>query len=274
VTRAADVTNMPKIGRLRYLDAPPAGTGRRRGTLVLLHAFPLNADMWRPQLSLAEGGWRVVAPHLRGMDGGDTDPSAASMDDYAGDVIDLLDALHIEDAVFGGLSMGGYLAFALFRHAPQYFRGLLLSDTRSEADTPEAVEGRRRLLALLNEKGPRAVADEMVPKLLGPDARSRPEVVDQVRQLILANGTTAIAGAITALMTRQDSTPLLSSIHCPTLVLVGEQDTLTPPDLSRALEQKIAGAELTIIRRAGHLASLEEPEAWNAQVARFLEHRV
>ena len=104
--------------------------------------------MWEPQLVLAAHGWRVIAPHLRGFDGGPADPPATSIDDYAGDVIDLLDALHIDDAVIGGLSMGGYVAFALFRHAPRYFRGMVLADTRSQADTPEGVEGRKRMLQL------------------------------------------------------------------------------------------------------------------------------
>src|SRR3981081_1418368 len=111
---------MPSLGRFRFLEAQPQGTGRPRGTLVLIHAFPLNARMWEPQLALASGGWRVVAPQLRGMDGGSSDPLPSSMDDYAADVIDLLDALRIEDAVIGGLSMGGYVAFAIFRHAPRY----------------------------------------------------------------------------------------------------------------------------------------------------------
>ena len=120
---------MPTIGR--YLEAPPRRSQRLRGSLVLIHAFPLNARMWEPQLELADAGWRVIAPQLRGMDGGAADPPATSIDDFAADVIDLLDALHIDDAVIGGLSMGGYVAFALFRHAPRYFRGLVLADTRS-----------------------------------------------------------------------------------------------------------------------------------------------
>src|SRR5947209_3383535 len=101
---------MPSIGRLRYLDAPPRGGGRRRGALVLIHAFPVNARMWEPQLALAAGGWHVLAPQLRGFDLSHSssesrgDPPAASIDDYAGDVIDLLDALHVQDAVIGGVS--------------------------------------------------------------------------------------------------------------------------------------------------------------------------
>src|SRR5690349_4640547 len=100
---------MPTAGRLRYLDAPPGG--RPRGTLVLIHAFPLNARMWQAQLALADRGWHVVAPHLRGFDGAAT-PPAATIDDYAGDVIDLLDTLHVGSAVIAGLSLGGYVAFA------------------------------------------------------------------------------------------------------------------------------------------------------------------
>ncbi len=266
---------MPVIGRLRYLEAAAGGTGRPRGTLLLIHAFPLNARMWEPQLALAANGWRVIAPQLRGMDGGSTDQAATSMDEHAGDIIDLLDALHVEDAVVGGLSMGGYVAFALLRHAARYVRGLVLADTRPQADTPEGVEGRRKMLALVGEKGPAAVADEMIPKLLGEDTRrTRPDVAQVVRALILASSADAIANAVTALMTRADSTPLLASIHVPTLILVGEQDTITPPALSEQMYQAIKGSEYIAIPGAGHLSNLEQPEAFNAALARFLEHRV
>jgi len=266
---------MPTIGRLRYLEAPPRGNGRRRGTLVLIHAFPLNARMFEPQLALADGGWHVVAPQLRGFDGGEEDRPAASMDDYAGDVIDLLDALHVADAVIGGVSMGGYITFAIFRHASRYFQGMILADTRPQADTPEGVEGRKRMLGLVHEKGSGAVADEMLPKLLGEETRrTQPAVAARVRDLVLANSTAAIAGAVTALMTRPDSTPLLSSIHCPTLVVVGEGDAITPPNLSRAMSEAIAGSALEVIPHAGHLASIEQPAAFNQTLARFLAHRV
>ena len=134
---------MPTIGRLRYLEAAPPAGARARGTLVLLHAFPLNARMWEGQLGLADTGWHVIVPQLRGFDGGGGDPPAASMDDYAGDVIDLLDALHVKQAVIGGLSMGGYVAFAVLRLAARYVQGLILADTRSQADTPEG-RGRPR----------------------------------------------------------------------------------------------------------------------------------
>ena len=197
------------------------------------------------------------------------------MDDYAADTVDLLDALHIEDAVLCGQSMGGYLALALVRHAPTYVRGLVLADTKSEADSPDALNARRSLLALVDSKGVEAVADAMIPKLLGATTREqRPAVVDRVRALILANSTASIAGGIRAMMSRPDSTPLLASIRVPTLVIVGEEDIVTPPANAESLHAAIPGAELARIARSGHLTNLEQPDAFNAVLARFLEHRI
>ncbi len=269
---------MPSVGRLRYLEATPSGPAihqRPRGTLVLLHAFPLSARMWEPQLALAEGGWRVVAPDLRGFGEGAADPPAESLEDYAADLIDLLDTLHLHDVVVGGLSMGGYVAFALLRLVPSYVRGLILADTRAGADSDEGLAARRRMLALVAERGVAAVADDMVPKLLGGTTRrERPAIVESVRDLILANGPVAVSGAVTAMMRRPDSTPLLAGIHVPALVVVGEEDTLTPPAAAEALKQGLAGAELVRVPGAGHLSNLEAPRAFNRAVAHFLEHRV
>jgi pimeloyl-ACP methyl ester carboxylesterase len=231
--------------------------------------------MWEPQLELAALGWRVIVPQLRGFDGGTGEPPASSIDDYAGDIIDLLDALHIHDAVVGGLSLGGYVTFGLLRHAASYVRGLILADTRTAADTPEGVQGRTRMLQRLAEKGPSAIADEMIPKLLGVSTMAtRPEVAERVRSLVLANPPEAIGGAIRALMTRPDSGPLQSTIHVPTLIVVGDEDTLTPPAMSEEMHRGIAGSELVTIAGAGHLSSLEQPAAFNAALARFLTHRV
>jgi 3-oxoadipate enol-lactonase len=190
-------------------------------------------------------------------------------------VIDLLDALHIKQTVIGGLSMGGYVALALLRLAARYVQGLILADTRATADTPEGVEGRKRMLQLVQDKGPSAVADEMIPKLLGTTTLStRPAVVEQVRSLALASSKDAIAGALHALMTRPDSTPLLASVHVPTLILVGEEDTVTPAAASEEIHRAVGGSELVRIPDAGHLSNLERPDLFNAALTTFLSHRV
>jgi pimeloyl-ACP methyl ester carboxylesterase len=171
--------------------------------------------------------------------------------------------------------MGGYVAFALLRLAPNYVRGLVLADTRAQPDSSEGVEDRKRMLKLLAEKGAAAIVDETVPKLLGETTRrTRPDVERTVRSLALANPAEAIAGSLRALMSRPDSTVLLSGIRAPTLVIVGEEDSLTPPPLAQAMQQRIAGSELVVIPSAGHLANLEQPAAFNEALASFLGHRV
>jgi pimeloyl-ACP methyl ester carboxylesterase len=267
---------VPATGRFRYLERMPPADQRRRGTLVLLHAFPLDSRVWEEQLALAEYGWRVIAPDFRGFgSGGATDPPASSVDDYAGDVIDLLDRLHVEEAVIGGVSLGGYVAFAMFRHAPRYVRALMLVDTRSQADSPEGVIARQRMLQSLGEHGTVPIVEEMVPKLVGPSTlQSRPAIVERVRAMAMTSPPGAIAGAVQALMTRPDSTPLLSTIHCPVMIIVGDEDALTPIVFSEQMQNAIGGAELAIIPGAGHLSNLERPDAFNTIATRFLDLRV
>jgi 3-oxoadipate enol-lactonase len=171
--------------------------------------------------------------------------------------------------------MGGYVAFALWRLAARYVQGLILADTRSQADTPDGVVGRARMLQLVQDKGPSAVADEMIPKLIGETTRStRPAVAAAARALVLASSADAVAGGIRALMTRPDSTPLLASVHVPTLIVVGDEDTLTPPAASEEMHRGIGGSELVRIPQAGHLSNMERPELFNAALAAFLSHRV
>ena len=231
--------------------------------------------MWEPQFPLAERGWRIVVPELRGFGDGKGDPPTTSIDDYAADIIDLLDALHVEDAVIAGLSMGGYIAFSMFRHAPNYFRGMVLADTRSQGDPPEAVAGRKSMQQLARDKGAAAVADALLPKLVGETTRrTQPKVIERLRGQIAGNSVESIAGALTALMTRADSTPTLSTIRCPTLVLVGDEDALTPPTLSDQMHRDIAGSELVVIKGAGHMSNMEQSQLFNDALARFLEYRV
>ncbi len=253
----------------RYLES---GSGR---PLIFVHAFPLPAEMWRPQLDRVPDGWRFLAPDLRGF-GGTVDRvlPAVTMEDHADDVLGLMNALEIQDAVIVGLSMGGYIAFALFRLAAPRLTGLILADTRPQPDSPEGLRNRRALLELLQSKGVRAVADDLVPKLVGETSRrERPHVVAAVQTLIEAAAPEAIEAAVQALMARPDSTADLDRIRCPTLVIVGEEDAITPPADAELMHRRIQGSTLRVLRNAGHLSNLEVPEAFSAAVSEFLGHQ-
>ena len=250
----------------RYLES---GAG---WPVVLVHAFPLNAEMWRPQLRRVPEGFRFIAPDLRGFGESAGDfAQLPTMDDYAADIAGLLDALEIERAVIGGLSMGGYVTFALFRDAPERFAGLVLADTRSPADTPAGRDGRRTMTELVRSQGVGAVADQMLPKLLGETTRrENPDIADLVRQVIESNTPNAVEGALHALMHRPDSTPDLGRITSPTLIVVGEEDGLTPTADSQALHKAISRSHLVVIPGAGHLSSIEDSDGFSRALEDFL----
>jgi 3-oxoadipate enol-lactonase len=261
-------TRRPDGRTLSWLDS---GTPASAGVVVWLHAFPLSAEMWRAQLDAVPAGWRMVAPDLPGLGRTGDHASRPAIDDVAADVEALLAHLGVERAVIGGLSMGGYAAFACQRALPDRIRGLILADTRSQADSPAARDGRERMLGLVESGGPAAVADEMLPKLLGGTSHaSRPEVVAAVRSLITANGAEGIRRSIMRLRDRPDATPQLSGIHVPVLVMVGEEDAITPIDDARAIASRVPDSTLAIVPRAGHLSNMENPDSFNAAVRPWL----
>lgn len=254
-----------------------AGQGR---PVVLVHGFPLGAEMWRPQLEAAPHGWMLIAPDLPGFHESVPDPArpdaaapATSMDDYADAVLAVMRHLNIEEAVIGGLSMGGYVTFALYRKAAQRFSAMVLADTRAEADTPEGRAGREKMQAAVREHGPQAAADAMMAKLIGASA-SNPAREKVVRDIILRNQPDGIIAALEGLKTRPDSTPQLAQITCPTLVIVGDRDELTPVPLSEAIARQVRHAELVVIPGAAHCANLEQPEAFNRALWTFLDRLV
>lgn len=238
--------------------------------LVLLHGFPHDHTLWSAQLSALGRQARVVAPDLAGF-GGSEPNGPATMDAYADHVIRLLDHLAIDDAVFCGLSMGGYVAFALWRRYPQRVRALVLSDTRAGADDDAGRAKRRELVALARAEGSAAVTEAMLPGMLGKSTRARaPGAAGDVRRMGAATPVEGIVAGLEAMMARPDSTPTLATITVPTLVVVGDEDVLTPPAQAELLHAGIAGSRLEVIRGAGHLPCLERPAAFNLVVGEFL----
>jgi len=231
--------------------------------VLFLHGFPHNRAFWAPQIGALTGSARCIAPDLRGF--GETPPAPPySMDQYADDAVALLDALGIERAVIAGLSMGGYVAFAIWRRHRHRVRALVLADTRAGADTEEARAKRRELIALARREGSAAVASAQIAGTVGRTTRERrPDVMDALHRILAAAPVDGIVGALEAMMARPDSTPTLPTIDVPTLIVVGDEDVITPVKEARAMQAAIAGSRLEVIAGAGHVSSFEQPAAFN-----------
>ena len=261
------------MGTARINDIALAYTDQGRGEpVVLLHAFPQNRAMWGHQVEALSKTHRVIAPDFRGFGASDAPPGHYTLDQFADDVAGLLDHLAIRRAVVAGLSMGGYTLFAFYRKHPDRVKGLVLADTRAQADTEEGRAGRHAMAQTARDKGAGAVADIMLPKLLSPVAlQTRPDLVQRVRATVEQTPVNGIVGALMAMAGRPDSVPLLAKIACPTLVIAGELDGPTPPSDGKLMAGRIPGARLEIIPQAGHLANLEQPEAFNRALLDFLK---
>ena len=239
--------------------------------VIFLHAFPLGLTMWDEQAKGLADVARVIRFDARGFGGSSPNDGALGMDRFADDAAALLDHLGVDKAVVAGCSMGGYACFAMMRRHPGRVRALVLQDTRAGADSAEARVGRATLANRVLAEGASAAADAFLPRLLGASTqRDRSDLVDRVRALILGNRPRGIADALLGLGARLDSTPTLAKIQVPTLVVVGEEDVLTPPAEAEVMASAIAGAKLAIVPKAGHLANWEQPEAYNAALRAFL----
>ncbi len=253
------------------LAAEVTGTGPR--ALVLLHGFPFDHTMWQPQIRDLESAARIVAPDLRGMGRSGIAPGgSASMRTHAEDVVAWMDAQKIERAAIAGLSMGGYLAFELWRLARERIAGLALLDTKAEPDSDESKAGRTKTKDAIARGGMEAVADAMLEKALGKTTRAtRPAVVEHVRRMILSTKPEGAMAATDALRDRPSSVDTQAEIDVPVIIAVGDEDELTPPHFSHAMAARIPGAELRIVKGSGHVSSLESPAEVTAALRDLLD---
>ncbi|TCD47863.1 alpha/beta fold hydrolase [Chlorobium sp. N1] len=229
--------------------------------VLLLHAFPLSAAMWHPQLrALETAGVPAIAPNAWGIEGsGERDEW--SFEEYADELALLMEQVGMQRATLAGLSMGGYQAFAFLRRHPERVRSLVLADTRPEPDAPEAAAARAEFISAVKEHGSEEAARRMVPNYFREGAEE--ELKREAEAMITAQAPEVITAAMRAIMGRPDSTPMLRSIACPTLVLCGENDRLTPPETARMMAEAIPRSTLEIIAQAAHISNLEQPEAFN-----------
>ncbi len=247
-----------------------AGTGV---PLLLLHGFPHDRTLWSAQLAAPADGARLIAVDLPGF--GESESAAVpSLDAWADWIVAVLDALEIEQAVVGGLSMGGYLAFALWRRHPTRVKGLILADTQPGADSEETRRKRVAMQAMVLASGVGKVAEAMLPGMIGKTTHeTRPQAVAYLDAMMRRASVGAIHDALDALRTRADSTPTLATITVPTLILCGDEDTLTPLKESEAMHAAIADSQLAVIPGAGHASCVEHPAAFSALLSSFIRAR-
>jgi pimeloyl-ACP methyl ester carboxylesterase len=239
--------------------------------VVLLHGFPLDHRMWKPQFPVLEPKWRVVAPDFRGQGRSEVGDGQFTIEHLVDDLVGILDELKIRRAVLVGLSMGGYVALRAVEREPGRVRALVLADTKAPADGNEAKVKRAAGMKKAKSEGSAAFADGFLKAALSPATlRDRPELVESARKMMEGCTPLGIAGTLLALAARGDMTESLAKVRVPAMVVCGEHDAITPPDDSRAMAAALK-CRFESIPGAGHLSSMENPEAFNRLLVAFLD---
>lgn len=257
-------------------DATPAYLGAMPAyppALLFIHSFPFDGTTWQSQVNAFNAQHRVFAPDLRGF-GNDSRPiqPVITMEDHAADLKALLDTQHIEQVALCGMSMGGYIAMAFLQRWPELVAGLVLVNTRATADDEAGKEAREMVARHALEQGMEPLARSMVHKLLAPhNLKAIPDLVERMHQVIARQRPSATAASALGMAQRPDRTAWLSKVSVPTLVVTGDADLLMPIQTSEAMARAIAGAELVVLPNAGHLSPLEQPEAFNRALRKFLQ---
>lgn len=239
--------------------------------LVLLHGHPFHRSMWQDQRETLQSICRVITPDLRGYGETTVVPGKTTMEDFAGDLAALLDALAIDRVILGGLSMGGQIVFEFYRQFPQRVRALVLADTQPQVDTEEVRATRYATATRILGSGMYDLAEELLPKLLAKETiATQPRVVKRVREMIEQTAPEGAAAALRGRAERRDYTPLLREIVVPTLILVGSEDAFTPIQDAEVMHREIAGSRLVILEGVGHMPNMERPDQFNTALRQFL----
>lgn len=251
---------------LRYTEQ---GSGP---AVVLLHGFPLDRTMWDDQLAVLAERFRVIVPDLRGHGETEAPPGPYTMAQHVEDLRGLLDRLGIDRAALVGLSMGGYITMNFLARHPQRAWAAVLADTRAPGDAEETKRVRAEQARLVQSEGMAPFVEQQLPKMYTQATlHERPDLVERYRRIVGADRPAAVAAALDGLAARPDTTASLAQIRCPVLVVVGSEDSITPPADARLLAERIPNARLETIEGTGHLANIEAPERFNAVVLEFLD---
>jgi 3-oxoadipate enol-lactonase len=238
--------------------------------LVFVHGHPFNRSMWDAQVAHFRDRYRLILPDLRGYGETEVTTPRVMLDEMALDIIQLLDTLGIEKAVFCGLSMGGQIVLDLYRLFPQRVLGLVIADSDARGETPESRQQRLAKAEDILLKGMRRHTDETIHQYIAAASMKKPEIVDPLHRMMAATKPEGAAAAHRGRADRRDHTAILPAIAVPTLIVVGSEDYFTPVPIARIMSDGIPGAQLAVIEGAGHLPNMEKSKAFNDLLEEFL----
>jgi pimeloyl-ACP methyl ester carboxylesterase len=237
--------------------------------VVFLHGFPLDRDLWAAQREALSDRWRVITPDLRGHGASPAPAGVYRMHELAQDVLETVEG----PLVVVGHSMGGYVALALAEEAPERVRGLVLVNSRTAADPPEAAHKRLDSASKVEATGSvETTIEAMLPKLFAPGtAESRPDLVAEWSNRMRRTAPAGVAGALLGMAERPDRAAILSSAKFPVLLLAGEEDQIIPAEEAMTMATLSPRCELVVLPAVGHMAPVEDPRGTSAALRRFLE---
>jgi pimeloyl-ACP methyl ester carboxylesterase len=239
--------------------------------IIFVHGYPFNRTLWSEQVAALSDKYRVITVDLRGFGESSSSGSPATMSRMAQDVAKLMDELNISAATLAGLSMGGYVLLSFYKQFEDRVSALVLADTRAGADTEEGKKVRAQQAETILAEGMAGTADAMLQKLLTPETvAKRADIVKRVRDMMVKTKPEGAAAALMGMASREDHTDLLSQIKCPTLILVGRTDPITPVADSELMHQKINDSKLIVIENAAHVSNIEQVDKFNTALKSFL----
>jgi 3-oxoadipate enol-lactonase len=250
-----------------YTDEGQEGSS----VIIFIHGFPFNKSMWNLQVEPLKDNYRLIMYDIRGHGNSDAGNEVFSIDLFANDLIGLMDALKIDKAILCGLSMGGYIALNAMGKYHERFDALILSDTQCIADTSEAKEKRMRAIESIKYTGVEKYAEESIKNFFSPESfLTKGKEIADVREMIVKTSEQSLCSTLLALSVRKETCHILPEIKVPVLIMVGNEDKITPPAAARFMHEKIEGSFLKIIDHAGHLSNLENPGEFNVQLKKFV----
>lgn len=248
-------------------------SGSSQGLAVIfIHAFPLNHRMWEPQFRVLPSNCYGVTYDVRGHGRSEAGDGQYTIEFFVDDLIAILDDLKINQAVLCGLSLGGYIALRATERYPDRVLGLVLCDTKSDADQNEAKIKRAASIFTVKTSGVDAFASRFIESVLTEATlKNKPDITNFVLQMIQENSVLGISGTLLALAARTETTSALHKITVPVLIMVGEQDKITPPSVSEAMFKALPNAQIFTVPHAAHLSNLENPNFFNEKLLSFLK---